>query len=102
MPDRSRQGWLVILDTLEEDIAAAEKAQHDDGVTKAGHWDPPSGIGPIPSDLVDRAQRIREAQRRTVAMLQAAVKDNRQHHALIGAVNASTAPNRAVYLDVAG
>ena len=108
MPDRSRQDWLAVLEALELTIttAAAEGsvtlASDDDGVPAVARWDPPVDLGPIPPDLVDRAQRIREAQRRTVATLQAAIKDNRQHHALIGAVNGSTVRSGAVYLDVAG
>ena len=102
MPDQSRQEWLAILDVLEADVATAGQTQHDDGVTGAQRWDPPTDLGPIPPDLVVRARRIQDAQQRTVATLQAAVKDNRQHHALIGAVNASTARSGAVYLDVAG
>ncbi|GAA1109430.1 hypothetical protein [Arthrobacter flavus] len=108
MPDRSRQEWLAVLDALELTITetavdgAVALAPEGDGAPAGARWVPPAGLGPIPPELVDRAQRIREAQRRTVATLQAAVKDNRQHHALIGAVNGSTARSGAVYLDVAG
>lgn len=112
MPDHTRQEWLAVLDALELTITTAaangsvalapDGNGDDDGAPAVGRWVPPAGLGPIPPDLVDRAQRIREAQRRTVDTLQAAVKDNRQHHALIGAVNGSTARSGAVYLDVSG
>ena len=105
MPDSGHQAWLAVLDALEAGIAAPANTHadhHDDGILAHLQWQPPVNLGPIPPDLIGRAQRIREAQRHTIDALQAAVRDNRQHHALVSAVNASMARPGAVYLDVAG
>lgn len=102
MPDLTRSEWVAVLDTLERGIATAANAQHDDAVDAARGWHPPADPGPLPPDLVDRARRIQAAQLSIAAQLRSAIRENRQHHALLGAVNASTARPGAVYLDVAG
>ncbi|NOJ60497.1 hypothetical protein [Arthrobacter sp. 260] len=102
MPDLTHNEWEAVLDTMERGIATAANAQHDDAVDASPGWHPPSDPGPLPADLVGRARRIQAAQRSIVDQLRSAVRENRQHHALLGAVNASTARPGAVYLDVAG
>ncbi|MBG6190478.1 hypothetical protein IWX64_001418 [Arthrobacter sp. CAN_A212] len=102
MPDLTHGQWVAVLDTLERGIATAANAQHDDVVDASPGWHPPADPGPLPSDLVERALHIQAAQRSIAGQLRSAVRDNRQHHALLGAVNASTARPGAVYLDVAG
>ncbi|MBG6178852.1 hypothetical protein [Arthrobacter sp. CAN_A1] len=101
MPDSGQREWLAALDALEAGIAAATDT-HDDGILTHPQWHRPVNLGPIPADLVGRAQRIQDAQRHAIDALQAAVRENRQHYAMVSAVNASTARPGAVYLDVAG
>lgn len=56
----------------------------------------------MPRELHDRARNIRASQLEAISELRVAVKDNRRHTSLIGAVNAVAAAPGAVYLDVSG
>ena len=61
--------WAVVLDHLEGEVLAAEQSMaHDraDEIAAWGRrsddWVPPSGIGPVPPDLRERAARLLQHQ----------------------------------------
>lgn len=65
-------------------------------------WAPPSGLGPLPAGLAERARRLAAAQARAVEDLQAAVCATRKHSALVRSVPTAAGSARAVYLDISG
>jgi hypothetical protein len=97
-----RAAWLEVLDLLED---AVEQAGRPDGSggseTEPAPWTPPTGIGPLPEDLADRARTLLAAQESAMAELRAAQRTNRSHAGVLRAL-----PHRAgtssVYLDVEG
>ena len=61
--------WAVVLDHLEGEVLAAEETMAQDRAEeiaawgrRADDWVPPSGLGPIPPDLRERAARLLQHQ----------------------------------------
>jgi len=61
--------WSVVLDHLEGEVLAAEKSMAQDRADeiaawgrRADDWVPPSGLGPLPDDLRERAARLLQHQ----------------------------------------
>jgi hypothetical protein len=61
--------WAVVLDHLEGEVLAAEKSMAQDRADeiaawgrRADDWVPPSGLGPLPDDLRERAARLLQHQ----------------------------------------
>ncbi len=72
-PDGGRDGaaadWATVLDDLEGEVLAAEASMHTDRAEeieswgrRAGDWVPPTGLGPLPPDLRERAARLLQHQ----------------------------------------
>ncbi|TDN42868.1 hypothetical protein EDF64_110129 [Curtobacterium flaccumfaciens] len=89
--DRAR--WEAVLDQLELDAG-----QTADPATAAG-WSEPSGLGPIPRELVGRASRLLAAQRDRIAALEAGRRSAGEHLGALRAVDATREPRGSVYLD---
>ncbi|WP_439691452.1 hypothetical protein ACRQ4B_10820 [Curtobacterium sp. SP.BCo] len=85
----SRDAWETVLDTLELDLTRA---------TGTG-WSAPTGLGPVPRDLVGRASRLLAAQRDRIAALEAERRATTEHLGALRAVDATREPRGSVYLD---
>lgn len=89
-PDQeARDAWEAVLTSLEQDAA---------GQTPAG-WTEPTGLGPIPRDLVGRASRLLAAQRDRIAALDADRRSAAEHLGALRAVADTRPPGVSVYLD---
>ncbi|MCJ0702523.1 hypothetical protein FRIG_15515 [Frigoribacterium faeni] len=65
-------------------------------------WAPPTGLGPMPSDLSDRASSVLSRQSALVARLVEARSAVQQQLGAVRRVEASHEPGRPVYLDALG
>ena len=68
-PSPPQVNWAVVLDHLEGEVLAAEKSmaqERADEIAAWGRrsddWVPPSGLGPLPDDLRERAARLLQHQ----------------------------------------
>src|SRR3954470_3155242 len=68
-PRPSPVNWAVVLDHLEGEVLAAEETMARGRAEeiaawgrRADDWIPPSSLGPIPSDLRERAARLLQHQ----------------------------------------
>ncbi|OII12799.1 hypothetical protein BIU97_02305 [Curtobacterium sp. MCBA15_009] len=93
-PVTDRAGWEALLTSLEQD-AAGQTA----GPTAVTDWSEPTGLGPIPRDLVGRASRLLAAQRDRLAVLEADRRATLEHLGALRAVDATREPRGSVYLD---
>jgi len=100
--DRTHAAWLAALDELEA-IAGRDPqvgAERADGPQAA--WTPPSGLGPLPAELAERAAAVAGAQRTALARLDAARKAVLAHLGAVRSVESAREPERPVYLDATG
>lgn len=98
--------WNQALDTLEAGITHAEDLLA--GIARGGQpvdetpflrsWEPPSGLGALPQDLLPRARAILLRQRQLSVQLGEASRTNRRHQHLTEAAR-DTTPTGAVYVD---
>ncbi len=101
--------WEGVLGRLEADVAALESELGDipnlgDPATLGGRpapWALPTGLGPLPDHLADRARALGVAQERTALRLVGIRATAARHLAALRAV--PTAPEHSpIYLDVKG
>lgn len=85
--------WASVLDELEHDAGQPAEAVTDQA------WSAPTGLGPIPRDMVGRASRLLAAQRDRIAELQAGRHSAAEHLGALRAVDATREPRGSVYLD---
>jgi hypothetical protein len=88
--------WTTILDRFEADIALAVCG----GTPES--WTPPADAGPIPTELVERAVRVRDAQQETRSILARSRADAAAHLEALDAVPSSRRSGHALLLDVRG
>lgn len=88
-PEESRDAWEAVLTTLERDAA---------DVTDTA-WVEPTGLGPVPRELVGRASRLLAAQRDRTAALEEQRRVTLEHLGALRAVDATREPRGSVYLD---
>lgn len=81
--------WVTTLDALERDLSA-------DATTT---WTEPTGLGPVPRDLVGRASRLLAAQRDRAADLETERRRTLEHLGALRRVAATDEPRGSVYLD---
>ncbi|MBM7475551.1 hypothetical protein [Curtobacterium herbarum] len=62
-------------------------------------WSEPTGLGPVPRELVGRASRLLAAQRDRIAAVEDARRVTLEHLAALRAVDGTRTPQAAVYLD---
>ncbi|OIH93759.1 hypothetical protein [Curtobacterium sp. MCBA15_001] len=87
--DEQRTAWEAVLTTLEQAAVADDPAS----------WQEPTGLGPVPRDLVGRASRLLAAQRDRLQTLEALRRDTLGHLGALRRVDATREPQRSVYLD---
>ena len=93
--------WAVVLDHLEGEVLAAEKTMAQGRAEeiaawgrRADDWVPPSSLGPIPTDLRERAARLLQHQLAVAeALIERITQSQRQRDV---AARMSYAPARPV------
>lgn len=95
--------WSAALDTLERDIAGVEDQLRAGAVTPAAAaWTPPQGLGPLPKDLVPRADAILVRQFAAAQAIALAIASNRKQVAAMLRVEVgSQGRPRAAFVDTA-
>lgn len=98
-----RAGWEALLTSLEQDAAGqaagpADRPAAADACASAT-WTEPTGLGPLPRELVGRASRLLAAQRDRMRTLEAERAAVLEHLGALRAVDATREPRGAVYLD---
>ncbi|MCL2091182.1 MAG: hypothetical protein FWH11_08185 [Micrococcales bacterium] len=99
--------WAEALTTLETDVATAEAMlDHDhlpteEAVARLAAWRPPTGLGPLPTGLLDRAQALADRQRSVVEAITRAMIANRRHMVVLDETS-TPPPSPPVYLDAEG
>ncbi len=83
--------WSTTLDELERALTTPNDA--------TASWTEPTGLGPVPRDLVGRASRLLAAQRDRTATLEAERRRTLEHLGALRQVAATDEPRGSVYLD---
>lgn len=92
--------WERLLDDLDEVAAAGAVELDDDALDRLRAWEPPAGLGPLPSALADRALAVAARLDATVEDLRRALAENRRHAHALTAVPRVLDTSAAAYLDV--
>jgi hypothetical protein len=95
--DPNRSAWDAVLTELELAVDGAAE-----GDTNLESWTPPLPPAELPSDFVERAQRILERQRMAIDSLQQARASVGRHLAAVDAVPSRISHSPSAYLDVLG
>jgi hypothetical protein len=96
--------WSAALDDLELTLEETERLlSGDPGLSTPAPWTPPELGGPLPEELLTRAQTLLQRQQQVIARTTETMTGARKNKALLGKV-ADVAgvrrPAQAVYLDV--
>jgi hypothetical protein len=105
--------WVAVLDDLERSLAMAAhpagrefagntEDPEDASTTPLEPWSPPAGLGPLPVDLADRAERLLRAQLDAGSLLQEARGRVARHLVVVRSVDPARPARDSVYLDVLG
>jgi hypothetical protein len=70
--------WNAALDRLESDVATVEEQLRTGTVAVGAAWTPPPGLGPLPADLVPRADAILARQSAAAQAIALAIAGNRK------------------------
>lgn len=96
-PDQdTHDRWEAALADLE---ATLERDAADVTAAAGTAWSEPTGLGPIPRDLVGRASRLLAAQRDRMTAVEDARRVTLEHLGALRAVDATRTPQASVYLD---
>jgi hypothetical protein len=95
LPDTTLERWSALLDELERDLA-------DAGVREGTPWRPPAGLGPIPEQLIERAQVLAAAQRDEITELEDEQRSIRRHLAALRTLPQHRNETGPLYLDASG
>lgn len=87
--------WAAILDRLEAEIFLAFAGE-------SSAWQAPPDPGPIPPELVKRAQRLLDAQHESEQILLRDRQTAARHLAALDSIPGSRKPGRPQILDVQG
>jgi hypothetical protein len=104
--DRWRTEWVAALDALEADVSDVERLILDDHRFRdhplIDPWTPPPGLGPLPLDLVPRADEILSRQLAAAKAVVIAIAVNRRQATAVSRieVGARGAP-RPAFVDQA-
>lgn len=100
--DTFRVRWEAALTELELDLAETEAMLNSDHVPLVDTaWQTPSGLGPLPEPLRERAQLLVDRQAEVAQRLAEALVLSRRQARLTETLKAG-GPRRPVYLDTAG
>lgn len=100
--DPFRERWEQALTELELDLAETEAMLNGDHLTPpTTSWEPPTGLGPLPEPLLERARLLVERQAEVARRLSEALVLSRRQARLNESLKAG-GPRRPVYVDTAG
>lgn len=88
--------WTDALTVIEADLQKAI-AQVD-----PSPWAAPSGLGPIPAELAERAARLLDAQLHTIRYLEDVRRTTARHLAAVRSVPPADGDAKPVYFDLIG
>lgn len=86
-------------DTTDTDATGTDTTVDGTTAGTATPWSAPTGLGPVPRDLVGRASRLLAAQRDRITAVEDARRVTLEHLGALRAVHATRTPQAAVYLD---
>jgi hypothetical protein len=92
----ARTRWEAVLASLE---AALDQDGAVDNAAAGAPWPEPTGLGPVPRELVGRASRLLAAQRDHIVAVEDARRRTLDHLGALRAVDATRVPGGSVYLD---
>jgi hypothetical protein len=95
LPDATLERWSALLDELERDVES-------DGARGGTPWRPPTGLGPIPAQLIERAQAIAAAQQDTITELEDEQRSIRRHLTAMRNLPQHRNETGPLYLDASG
>ena len=99
---RDSSTWLGILEAMEAELdrgsALVLRGQHDDALAPEIDYALPANAGPIPAELIERAQHVLEAQHEAIERVEVARRTTGRHLAAMRAVPPHRG-ERSVYLD---
>ena len=100
-PEHLGRSWHTVLDDLEGEVLEAEETLARDRAEeiatwgrRATDWVPPSGLGPFPDDLRERAARLLQHQLAVAEELVERITQSQKQRDV--AARMSYAPNRPV------
>lgn len=105
--DPAVAAWSAALDTLERDLDAAAELSAPGFLLDADRsapvpvWSPPTGLGPLPESLADRAGRILDRQVSLVPQVEDAAQSARSHLRAVGSLRTNDT-SASVYIDAVG
>lgn len=92
--------WARALDELDAMASVAGEHAGETAVAHLAAWTPPTGLGRLPAELVDRALEVLVRQADVVDRLHAAIVENRRHSRALTCVPRAHDSTAAAYLDV--
>jgi len=107
---RDSSTWVGILEAMEDELERSSARSLKESMSGAhaaptretgGDFVLPANPGPIPEELVERAQVILEAQQQAIERVEAARRTTARHLATTRSISPQRG-NRAVYLDISG
>lgn len=99
--DPHHDAWQVDLDRIELDVLRAERALATGAELRTDPWDVPTGHGPIPADLHERAASILDRQRAVMEQIAERLGATLRHQTVVDRAGlGSDLDNLPVYLDV--
>ncbi|WP_349903472.1 hypothetical protein [Parafrigoribacterium humi] len=112
LPEQRRDSstWAKILDAMEDQLERSSARSLKESMSGAhvaparetsGSFVLPANPGPIPAELVERAQVILEAQEQAIERVEAARRTTARHLATTRSMSPRRG-DRAVYLDISG
>jgi hypothetical protein len=87
--------WSALLDELERDTVNA-------GAREGLPWRPPADLGPLPLELLGRAQELAAAQQHAMAALEEEKTSTRRHLTALRSLPQHRDETGPVYLDASG
>ena len=97
-PNPSLEKWEEFLSSLETDLVRAAN-MHDGGNVL---WNPPTDLGPLPEELVERVQRLVKAQQIVAKGFVEEQQNVREHLHAISIIPEQNTKTPPIYLDAKG
>lgn len=94
------EAWESTIAKMEVDLMLTKRLLGALDPPDVASWQPPEAIGPLPSHLRERAERLLDEQRRIGAELVEALGLRRRQHAYAERVGRTVPGVGAVYVDV--
>ncbi|MFC7879053.1 hypothetical protein [Isoptericola sp. NPDC057391] len=98
--DGTTAAWTWMLDELDAMAETGGIEVDDEALARLLTWEPPVGLGPLPTALADRALAVAARLGDTVEDLRRALAENRRHARAVTTVPRALDTSAAAYLDV--